>query len=94
MASSGKFSHSGKRLKVFTFEIRGGQSVSLRFHQISGPPLIHDGSFTLWKMVGTSTLATDVEDLLIGPLVGATVKVYTEEQTEEQAAERRARLGR
>lgn len=81
-------------MKVYTFEVRGGQGVSLTFQTVTGPPLEHDGSHTLWKMVGTPEMAAEVEQLLTGPMVGATVEVFTEEQSEEQARIRQGRLGR
>jgi hypothetical protein len=81
-------------MKVFTFEVRGGQGVSLTFQKVTGPPLVHDGGHTLWKMVGTLEMAAEVEQLLTGPMVGATVEIYTEEQNEEQARIRRDLLGR
>ncbi len=81
-------------MKVFTFEIRGGQGVALTFQTVTGPPLEHDGGHTLWKMVGTLEMAAEVEQLLTGPMVGATVEIFTEEQTEEQAGIRQGLLGR
>jgi hypothetical protein len=81
-------------MKVFTFEVRGGQEVTLQLKEVIGPALAHDGTHTLWKMVGTPEMAAEVEQLLTGPLVGASVKVFSEEQTEEQAKIRRQRLGR
>lgn len=67
--------------KVWTFLIRGGASFSMGLPQ--NPPLVHGGSLTIWKMVGTVKLAEMAQAVMEEQ--GAKVEVYTEEQTEEQA---------
>jgi|APSaa5957512622_1039677.scaffolds.fasta_scaffold10655_1 hypothetical protein len=80
--------------KVWTFLIRGGGAFHLKLERI-GPALEHTGSdHTLWKMTGTEAEADSVQEVLEGPLVGATVQRFTEIETPEMLVIRNERLGR
>lgn len=75
--------------KVWTFVIRGGSDFSLRLPH--NPPLDHDGSMSMWKMVGTKRIADAAREII--EETGASVEVHTEYQNEEQTAIRKSRLG-
>lgn len=75
--------------KVWTFVIRGGEGFDLRLPRT--PTCVHDGGMTMWKLVGTQSIADAAKALM--EETGATVELHTETQTEEQAALRRERLG-
>ena len=77
-------------MKVWTFLIRGGPS-DFSLTLPNNPSLYHDGSITIWKMVGTQETANTGAGLIRS--LGAAVTVYTEEQSKEQEAERRSLLG-
>ena len=67
--------------KVWTFVVRRGNPFTLQLPQ--NPPLLHDGSWNIWKLVGTPRLAEMAKEIIEEQ--GATVILYTEEQTQEQA---------
>jgi hypothetical protein len=78
-------------MKVWTFEIIGGEEISL---QLPGsPPLRHLGvaAKSLWKMVGNEEQADAARAIL--KTHGCKVQRYCEQQTPEQEAERRRLLG-
>lgn len=77
---------------VHTFVIHGGEPFEIKLTGKLGPALIHDGSMTMWKMVGTDAEAASIESMVAGPLIGAHVKRYTEVETDEMLAIRRERL--
>lgn len=82
------------RRLVWTLIIRGGEPFTLKLNEKLGPALVHDGSMTLWKMVGTEAEANSVEQMVTGPLIGARVEKHTEVESEEMLAIRHERLGR
>ena len=75
-------------VKTWTFIIRGGRPLVLGFDKKVGPRLEHQGGMTVWKMVGTSSEAQEIESLLSGALVGARVQTTTETEDEEMVARR------
>jgi hypothetical protein len=76
--------HTGG-VKVWTFLIRGGQAFRLGLADKIGPPLNHDGQFTLWKMVGTEAEVVAVEGLIV-QVIGARVERHTEAEDDEMLA--------
>lgn len=75
-------------MKVWTFEIRGGEAFLLEpAVGTFTPPLSHDGKRTLWKMTGTKEMAQQVQEAILA-VPGCRVAYYTEEQTPEQEQER------
>lgn len=79
---------------VWTFIIRGGDPFDLNItKKLMAPPLNHDGVMTLWKMVGTKEDADSVQEMVMGPLIGARVTRHTEVETPEMLAIRHERLG-
>ncbi len=77
--------------KVYTFRISGGPEVTLQVRQ--GPPLIHSGGTTLWKMTGTSREAEDLATFLCAH-GSREVQVFCEAQTTEQALFRLGTTGK
>ena len=95
MAEASDGGTAANTVRVWTFEVRGGESLELGFTKESGvlsPPLDHLGDHTVWKMVGTKAMAVEVEEEI--QRRGCRVKRYTEEQNPEQEALRLLRLGR
>lgn len=74
---------------VWTFQLVGGQAFTMTLP--NNPSLDHDGQRTLWKMVGTETLAKQA--LQAFQAFGVQVNLYTESELPEQTAERLALLG-
>ncbi len=79
--------------KVWTFCIRGGEPFRLGLTDKIGPVLDHDGSMTIWKMVGTAEEAESVESM-VTTLIGARVERHTEVEDAEMLAIRDQRLGK
>ena len=79
--------------KIWTFLIRGGEPFDIRVAGKLGPPLIHRGKMTLWKMVGTEEEADSLESIISGPLIKARVERHTEVETEGMLALRLEMLG-
>ena len=82
-----------KQSNVWTFIIRGGGPFTLCLNGKFGPGLNHDGSMTIWKMVGTEEEAESFIEMVTGPLIGARVEHHTEVENEEMQAIRRRHLG-
>lgn len=74
--------------RVWTFRIVGGSPFQMQLpnHQ----PLDHQGRLTVWKLVGSQSLADAARDILTG--IGATVDVFAESETPEQTDERIATM--
>lgn len=70
--------------QVWTFVVCGGQT--LRLSLANNPALDHDGTRTLWKLVGDATMAMQAENALRA--FGCSVRCYTETESPEQQAER------
>lgn len=77
---------------IWTFIIRGGEPFDLTVKGKLGPALNHDGTLTVWKMLGTEEEAASVESMIVGPLIGARVERHTEVEDDEMLAIRQARL--
>lgn len=92
MAGKGK-SGSESGVTLWTFVIRGGEPFTLAVDRL-GPPLNHDGSMTLWKMMGTEVEAGSIQQWITSPLIGARVVRHTEVETPEMVQIRHERLGR
>jgi len=78
---------------VWTLIIRGGEPFDIRVNGKLGPGLSHDGTLTIWKMVGTAGEALSIAEMIEGPLIGARVERHTEVENEEMLAIRRQHLG-
>lgn len=64
---------------VWTFRVHGGHPVRVAIPH--NPHLVHEGATTLWKLVGSQSLADSVRTAL--EEAGCVVQVTTEVQTPE-----------
>jgi hypothetical protein len=77
-------------VRVWTFLVRGGpDDFSLTLP--NNPSLTHNGTTTLWKLLGTKETADSALGLIRS--LGATAEVFTEEESPEQRIERKRLLG-
>lgn len=90
MAEQSGGTNSGDNLRVWTFEVISGPP--FRIDLPRNPSLTFDGTRVVWKMLGTTALAHQIEGLLIA--MGVSMRKFTEEETSEMRAEREALLGK
>jgi len=78
-----------QRQRLWTFQVAGGEPTALEVS--NGPPLVHDGGFTLWKVVLTAAQTARLEGLLTNR--GCLVQVYGQPETDQLKEERMRIMG-